>query len=224
VMVALNWDDLYPPAGGGVWYYHDTTNHRFIVEYDSVRYYSGSIYDKFELVIYDTTVRTPTGDNMLVAQYLRAQGFSSSTVGLQDPSYTIGIQCLYNGSYHRGCAPMGDGRAIKYVTGNPLVGITEGEHAGLRSVGLRLAVVPNPFRNRALVRFSLPAETGVKLAVYDRGGRVVRELIRSRLKPGGYSLSWDGRDGQGRSVAQGVYFLRLAVGSQRLETKVVLLR
>jgi len=100
-------------------------------------------------------------------------------------------------------------------------GLFEGT-AGFQSIPFH--IVPNPFHRVTTVTYEVPIESSVMVAVYDRGGRVVRELIRSRLKPGGYSLSWDGRDGQGRSVAQGVYFLRLAVGSQRLETKVVLLR
>jgi len=61
-MICLNWDDLWPTSSGGhgyVYYYHDAANHRFVIEYDSVAYYSQTtVYDKFEAVIYDTTVTT----------------------------------------------------------------------------------------------------------------------------------------------------------------------
>ena len=64
-MVCPNWDDLYPVSGGSgagyVYHYHDEANSRFIVEYDSVRYYSGTVREKFQVMFYDTTVASPTG-------------------------------------------------------------------------------------------------------------------------------------------------------------------
>ncbi|MEO0080525.1 MAG: C25 family cysteine peptidase, partial [candidate division WOR-3 bacterium] len=227
-MVCMNWDDLYPPSApsnGGVWYYHDAANHRFIVEFDSVPYFSSrTAYESFELVIYDTTVTTPSGDNLMIAQYLTARGYSSSTVGLQDPSLTVAIQCLFDGSYHRGAAPIAAGRAIKFVTGSPQVGVTENELTGAEIAGLRLLVRPNPFQKGTTVNFSLPGETQLKLAVYDLSGRVVRTLAVSRMKPGAYTINWDGRDEAGRKVGQGIYILRLEADGKRLATKAVLLR
>jgi hypothetical protein len=105
-VVCANWDDLYPPYGNGVWYFYDTPNHRFVVEWDSVYYLGGSQWDKFEIIIYDQTIPTPTGDNQLIVQYLTANNYSSSTVGIQDPTQTIAIQCLFDGSYHHGSARL----------------------------------------------------------------------------------------------------------------------
>ncbi|MBN2538160.1 carboxypeptidase regulatory-like domain-containing protein, partial [candidate division WOR-3 bacterium] len=101
-LVALNWDDLFPPTGGGVWHWHDAANHRFIVEWDSVHYYSSALADKFQLVLYDTTVATPSGDNEFKVQYLTANNYVGNTVGIQDQAASIAIEALFNGSYHRG--------------------------------------------------------------------------------------------------------------------------
>ena len=214
-LVALNWDDLYPPSGNGVWYYHDAPGHRFVVEWDSIRYWIQSEHwDKFELIIYDTTIRTPTGDNVLLAQYLTGNNYAYSTVGLQDPTLSVAIQCAFNNTYHRAAAPLVAGRAIKYTTIAPGVAITERPET--REMLPVMRTTPNPFR--ASVSLTLgydPGKNGARL--YDSAGRLVRTLF-------GSSPTWDCRDQAGRRGAPGVYFLRVSDGDRKTETKLVLIR
>ncbi len=222
-MVVLNWDDLYPPAGNGVWYYHDEANYRFIIEYDSVHYYSPrSSWDKFELIIYDTTMTTLSGDNVFVVQYLTGNNYTSNTVGLQDPTKAIAIQCLYNGSYHRGAAPLVSRMAVKYTTSPPTVGIAENETGRPLPVSLKLGpCVPNPFRRSTRISFGVPRETEVCLAVFDAVGRRVVDLMRGRVRPGIHTVVWDGRDSQDRQAAKGVYIYRLETEAGFLSRKMV---
>jgi len=76
------------------------------------------------------------------------------------------------------------------------------------------AVSPNPVVERAILRYSLPTEANVSLAVYDVAGRMVRQVERGIASPGQHSTSWDLRDGGGQRVAGGIYFLRLAVNDR----------
>jgi hypothetical protein len=221
-MVAADWDDLYPPEGGGVWYWHDAANHRFIVEWESMPYYSNrTTFDQFEIVIYDTTVHSRAGDNVIDMQYLAAAGFGSNTVGLQDPGLTIGIQCLFDGAYHRAAAPIGPGRCIRFTTDSAVVGVADRSAAGVQ---LRpgLALARNPFSRGALLRATTP-EPGARVTVYDASGRAVRVLAQG-LGSGVHELVWDGLDQRGRSVANGVYLLRLDAGAGSVEQKAVLIR
>jgi len=210
MMVAANWDDLYPPSGGGVWYYHDTAGHRFVVEWDSIPYYSQrTTFDWFEIILYDTTNLGMSGDNKVLVQYQTANGYSSNTVGLQDPTCTIGIQCLYNGTYHRAAAPLVSGRAILYTTDSV---VTPVEELALgQNLRLDLRPMPNPVRAGAVVRFSLPAPGQTRLVVLDVTGRVVRTLFAAQAGPGSYSVNWDRKDNNGHSVAAGVYLFRLEI-------------
>jgi hypothetical protein len=224
--VFANWDDLYPVSGGGagyVYYYHDAANHRFIVEYDSVRYYSGSNRDKFEVIYYDTTVVTPSGDNVIHVQYMTANGYSSSTLGLQDQTMAIGIQDLFDGNYHKGCAPIAPGRVICYRTDAPEVGVSDpGRVSGLGNAQFR--VFPNPVNREATIAWAVKAEGRVTLRMFDAAGREVRSLVDSRLKPGTYSLKWDGRSAKGGQVATGVYFYQLETATGTLCRKVTVTR
>jgi len=212
--ICVNWDDLYPDyAGtGSVYYHHDAANRRFIIEYDSVAYYNpNTVRDKFQLIIYDTTVTTPTGDNAIVAQFMTANRYSSSTVGIQDPTRTIGIQCLYNGTLTRGAAPIAPRRAIRYVTAEP-TGLA-GEPAGSGRLRPELTIQPNPLHRRAVVA-ATPAPHSREVLVFDRSGRIADRLL---LKPGARSADWDAS-----RLAPGIYFLRIAGAPGRKPAKAVL--
>jgi photosystem II stability/assembly factor-like uncharacterized protein len=68
---------------------------------------------------------------------------------------------------------------------------------------------PNPFNPETGIRYELPHDSNVTLAVFDLNGRRVA-LLESGLKTAGqHFVRWDGRDDEGRRVASGVYFYRL---------------
>jgi hypothetical protein len=228
-MICVNWDDLYPVSGSGgagyVYYYHDEANHRFVVEYDSVRYFSGTVRDKFEVIFYDTTVVAFEGDNAFVAQYMTANRYSSTTVGIEDPEREIAIQCLFDGDYHRGCAGIAPGRAIKYTTDGPVTAVADqGFTPSQVPRELALAVAPNPFRSASVINWQLPVPGVVRLGVYDVSGRVVRNLVQGGAMAGTYHTAWDGRDDNGRTVPNGTYLYKLETSAGIRTTKAVKLK
>lgn len=214
--VFANWDDLYPVSGGGgtgyVYWYHDAANHRLIVEYDSVGYYSStSTRDKFQIIFYDTTVVTPSGDNAILVQYKTAVGYGSSTLGMQDQTQTIGIQNLFDGAYHRGCAQIAAGRAILYTTTPPFtVGVEDEQVQSLGAEAARFRLFPNPVRSRTQIAWHVPIGGQVSLRLYDATGRLVHTLVDATMSPGDYLISWDRRVDKSRTVAPGVYFCQLS--------------
>jgi len=74
--------------------------------------------------------------------------------------------------------------------------------------------VPNPFNPATDIKFSLPRDSKVSLAVYDVAGRLVRTLVDGKRIAGTHSERWDGRDESGLNSASGVYFARLRIGSE----------
>lgn len=87
---------------------------------------------------------------------------------------------------------------------------------------------PNPFRAVTRGQVALAQadmEKRVTVGIFDVRGRSVRAMRRSGPSPGGYEVHWDGRDGSGRRVAPGVYFVRVQVDSRLVhQSKVVYLR
>ncbi|MCX6841958.1 MAG: hypothetical protein NTX53_06755 [candidate division WOR-3 bacterium] len=74
------------------------------------------------------------------------------------------------------------------------------------------------------IRYSLATEGPVLLRVHDLTGRVVRTLADGVMRPGRYSLSWNGADDRGRILANGIYFCRFSAVGIRATEKLVLQR
>jgi hypothetical protein len=83
---------------------------------------------------------------------------------------------------------------------------------------------PNPARGSLTLRYALPRQANVRLAIFDIAGRRVREL-RSGTEPrGSHAIDWDLRDERGAPVGVGTYFARLEVERRALTQKVMTVR
>jgi len=83
---------------------------------------------------------------------------------------------------------------------------------------------PNPARELATLRFTLPCETRVVLALHDVSGRCVRTLADGSWARGEHSIGWDLCDDAGRVVPPGLYLARLEADGRRLVRRLVAVR
>lgn len=81
---------------------------------------------------------------------------------------------------------------------------------------------PNPFASATILPYDLSAPTNVSAAIYDVTGRQVRVLASGRLRAGSHEFRWDGRDGAGRRLASGTYFVRVRTADGVVARKVLL--
>jgi len=85
-------------------------------------------------------------------------------------------------------------------------------------------VYPNPFNPRTTIAFSLRESGAVNLGIYDLRGRLVRNLVNEVRSAGQHRVSWDGIDGNGRTVASGVYIAQFAADGVRERKKLTLVK
>jgi hypothetical protein len=84
---------------------------------------------------------------------------------------------------------------------------------------------PSPYCPVTTIRFELPDQSPVSLRVYNVAGRLMRVLVDSKVYGAGlYTVTWDGRDGEGVAVASGIHFYVLEAGRHRETKKMVLTR
>jgi len=83
---------------------------------------------------------------------------------------------------------------------------------------------PNPFNPTTRIAFGLSAPARVSLRIYDIAGRLVRVLAEGDRPAGNFTELWDGRDSNGRPVASGIYFYRLAAGGFEETRKMAIMR
>jgi len=82
-----------------------------------------------------------------------------------------------------------------------------------------LGAEPNPFTASTTIRYSLPRDANVSLAVYDMAGRKVATLVSSQRVAGTHEVRLDAR-----SLASGVYFCRLDAGGSRVTEKLLVVK
>jgi hypothetical protein len=74
---------------------------------------------------------------------------------------------------------------------------------------------PNPFNGQTEIAYSLPRPAVVKMTVVNLLGQEVCTLLQGRQPSGRGAVRWDGKDGRGRELASGVYFILLEVHDQQ---------
>ncbi len=83
---------------------------------------------------------------------------------------------------------------------------------------------PNPFNPSTKIEYDLPENSSVRLDIYDASGRHVRQLVKGEQAAGTYTVSWDGRNALGQTVASGMYIYRLTAGKYNSIKKMILMR
>jgi len=97
-----------------------------------------------------------------------------------------------------------------------------GEPQDVPAAPLALTAGPNPFNPATELRFAIPQAGRATLSIHDVRGRRLATLVDADLPPGTHTVTWGGRDEARRSVAAGVYLVRLAHAGQVAVSRVTL--
>ncbi|MCK4978906.1 MAG: hypothetical protein KAS62_00850, partial [Candidatus Delongbacteria bacterium] len=93
-IIAPFWDDLNSESSlsDDIYYYSDTANGKFVIQYNEIVNYSGSSKNTFEIILYDS--------GKILIQYGVMNGtLDACTVGIESGTGTDGLSLAYNTSY-----------------------------------------------------------------------------------------------------------------------------
>jgi hypothetical protein len=118
-ILAVYWDDLNPETGGAVYSYVDSSNQRFIVQWDAVRHYYDGNPQTFQLILHE--------DGTIIYQYHTVSEATDCTVGIESPAGTDGLQIVFNGAYlHDELAVrISDASPVPWLSVAPLAGVVD---------------------------------------------------------------------------------------------------
>ncbi|MDP8211076.1 MAG: C25 family cysteine peptidase [Candidatus Stygibacter australis] len=126
-IIAAFWDDLIN-SNGHVYTYYDTNQHYFVVEWDHMQNEATGSEETFQMILYDPNFYpTTSGDSEIKMQYKTINNNNSGTyrwadhgqyctVGLEDPTGTIGLQYTYNNTYSNAAKPLQNQMAILFTS------------------------------------------------------------------------------------------------------------
>ncbi|MCX6641754.1 MAG: FG-GAP-like repeat-containing protein [bacterium] len=84
---------------------------------------------------------------------------------------------------------------------------------------------PNPFNATTTITFTLGKPSTISLQIYDLKGGQIKQLLNNKpMTPGGYNVSWNGKNETGQPCASGIYLLEMQVDQYREIKKMVLVR
>ncbi|MCF7912950.1 MAG: T9SS type A sorting domain-containing protein [Candidatus Cloacimonetes bacterium] len=83
---------------------------------------------------------------------------------------------------------------------------------------------PNPFNPEVTISFNLEETIEVKLDVFNIRGQKVRDLVDETYRPESYNVIWNGENSNGGKVSSGVYYIRLQVGEEVVNRRVILMK
>jgi hypothetical protein len=206
---ALTWDGILKVAPD----FWDPGSEPFVVAPPDT-----SVLSDEEIILFNTLCAHPMGPEWMSYRWeidgtIMLKGQDTTSVRLPVGSHTIVL---------RAEDEMGkEGTDTMNVLVEPPIGIDESPQ-GLNYLDSNY---PNPFNPTTTIRFGVAQQGRVTLRIYDVRGALVRTLVDDVREAGvEHRVRWDGRDDRGRSVASGVYFLRLEAQGFFETRKMVLLR
>lgn len=118
-MIAPFWDDLYTTPGR-VSHHFMPADSRYIVEWKNMaNAYTGQL-ESFQVVFFNDTTATPTGDTEILFLYQQFNNVDSyenyATIGIEAPDVSTGIQVSYANGYDSSVLPLTDERALLFTT------------------------------------------------------------------------------------------------------------
>ena len=170
------------------------------------------------------------GGNLLIADRYRVRRIDGQGIITTVTAGKVGVYAPAGmAGDGRGNLYVGDTfaqRVVAMVGGvEPVVPVpTVAEERPLPADPVLLPNYPNPLNRGTVIRYALPTSGEVELVVFNLAGQQVATLVDGLLDAGMYSVRWDGRDGDGRDLASGVYLYQLRVGDgQQVETRKLVL-
>ena len=83
---------------------------------------------------------------------------------------------------------------------------------------------PNPFNPETTISYSVMKPGRVRLQIYNIKGQLVRSLVDEDHAAGHYKRVFDGKDNNGRSLASGVYLIRMTAPGYEKVSKMMLMK
>jgi hypothetical protein len=211
---------------------YDQPEGRFIIEWSrALNGYDEVTEETFQVILYDEAeISTQSGDGIIEFQYLDINDVdvtkNYSTVGIESPDKSDGLQYVFNNVYSDGAATLENGRAIRFTTEAPsnYVGTLDLAAENVPNDFSLSAPYPNPFNPVAKIDLKVADATDLDVTIFDLMGREVRKLHLGFIVPGQYQFSWKGKNEAGNYVSSGTYFLVANTKSSVQTQKLVFLK
>ena len=149
-----------------------------------------------------------------------------STVGIESPTKSYGLQYVFNNVYAPGAAPLVNERVIRFTTEAPdnyVAPLAVDDQINSNEFVLN-SPYPNPFNPVTSLDYTIPITGRIKIFIVDILGREIAELQNGILASGHYKIIWNGTNRLGNLVSSGTYFAVKKYGEKTKVQKLLFLK
>jgi len=83
---------------------------------------------------------------------------------------------------------------------------------------------PNPFNPTTNINYALPKESHVRIQVFSITGEEIATIVDRTVSAGKYTATWNGKNGAGVTVSNGIYIYRIIAGDYTAVKKMIMLK
>ncbi|MCK4574901.1 T9SS type A sorting domain-containing protein [candidate division WOR-3 bacterium] len=152
------------------------------------------------------TCTTDNGDSVFVEPNVKVSDVPPDSE-MFDPSIAVGdsgkVYVMW--SDHRNNFWSGD---VYFSVGKYESGIAEEKKKVEKESVIIFTPFPNPFIQTLRIRFQTKVDARFSIKVYDVTGRLVKNIYKGMIN-GRRTVNWHSDNENGRSVSQGIYFIRI---------------
>ena len=85
-------------------------------------------------------------------------------------------------------------------------------------------IYPNPSNPSTTIEYEMPFQDNVVVKVFNLKGNLVTTLVNEVQAAGHHQTVWNGRNGDGKQVASGIYLVKMSAGHFISTRKITLLK
>ncbi len=100
----------------------------------------------------------------------------------------------------------------------------DSDKPGNLPVNLSASNYPNPFNPTTTISYNLPNDGTIELSIFNMKGQKVKQLVSGIQPAGNYSVSWNGKNAEGKQVSSGIYLYQITTPDKTLKKKMIMLK
>jgi acetyl esterase/lipase len=159
----------------------------------------------------DQTV--PSCQSQLLYNALQGANVPSQLVLIPNAQHGTG---MFTNAYYKMMTDF-----FKAASGMTSVNAGEKDHPSTSKISSNY---PNPFNPSTTIEYSLKTDSKIEIQILDSLGRPARNLFKGRAASGTHSITWDGRDDNGKPLSSGVYYYQIVSETGSSARKMLLLK
>ena len=83
---------------------------------------------------------------------------------------------------------------------------------------------PNPFNPTTTIEYQLPKTGNVEIKVFSINGQLVKTIESTHQTIGSHTVTWDGRNNNGQTIASGLYIYQVVFENSVLSKKMMFIK